>query len=214
MSSSPTGLRPGVVRRLANSNLVIDPAGRPRFNRGPLNPYDACLVEDRLRWEHIQCAGGLLNISCPRGRRVYPSPPWIVMPAEGKKFKPIGVLPVAGNFTGANIAVMAMNVDLGYDGVITDVVCEVTAVGATGFAEGSGDITWRLQANLRWMRDLGNIQVTTGSLTSPVAIPGTGLRIFSREVITFFVNMPAAAAARINPNANIICSINGWMYPR
>lgn len=203
------------IKLLANTNKVIDPANRPRYIRGPLNTYDACLTEERLWWEELQRCGGLHNLACPRGgRRVYPQPPWIVMPSEGRKFKPIGVLPVFGNFTGLDVVVMTMPVDLGYDGVITDVICQVVAGGPTGFAEGSGDVTWRLRANLRFLRDLGNIQVSTGSLISPAAIPGTGVRIYSREVITFLVNMPAAAAVRINPAANIVCSINGWMYPR
>jgi hypothetical protein len=193
---------------------VLDTSGLYRYNRGPLNQCDANLLRGEQQWEQLLSMGGLKTVCCPRGRRKYSSPPWITMPAEGRKYQPVGILPVFGNFTGTNTAVVQMTVDTGYDGVITDIVCEITAPGATGFVEGSGDIVWRLQSNLRWMRDLGNVKVTMGSLTSPGVVPRGGLRIYSRELITLYVNLPVASSGIINSNANIICSFRGWMYPR
>lgn len=192
---------------------VLDPSGVKRYNKGPLNDADACLTAERVFMDRVQRCGGFKELCCPR-KNWYKSPPWITMPPGGRRFKPVGVLPVSGNFTGQDIAVLSMAVDTGYDGVLTDVVCEVAANGATGFIEGSGDVTWRLQDNLHWMRDFGNIEVTLGSLINPGLVPRGGLRIYSRDVLTFFVNLLPAASGRINPSANIICSFTGWMYPR
>lgn len=203
-------IRPGFRQGAA----VLDPAGFRRYNRGPLNEWDACLIEDRLDWDYLLQKGGLRTVCCPKGRRVYKSPPWITMPAEGRRFKPVGVLALAAITADTNQAVLQMTADTGYDGVITDIVCEATAPGATNFVEGSGMISWRLAANLRYLRNVGNIQTTMGSLTSPGVVPRGGWRIYSREVLTFYVNITAAAMALLNPNTNIICSFSGWQYPR
>lgn len=198
---------------------VIDYYGNKRINRGPLNRADACLFKERLEWDQT-VKGGLFTLCCPKGRTKYNSPPWITMPIGGRRFKPVGVLAVSTLVAGADTAVPlntatgTLIVDTGYDGVLTDIVCEVTAAGATGFVEGSGDVSWRLQNNRHFVRDLGNIQVTMGSLVSPGTVPRGGVRIYSRNVLTFLVNVTAGGLARLAPDANIIVALTGWMYPR
>lgn len=164
--------------------------------------------------DYLLSHGGLKTICCPRGRRPYPNRPWIDMPKEGRRFRPISTLPVAGLFDDFDHVVLSERVPLGYDGVITDVVCEVTAPGATGFVEGSGDVTWRLAADNRYLRDMGNLTVTVGSLITPSPIPRGGLLVYSHNLIQFIVNLTAAAQGNINPNARIVCSITGWWWPR
>jgi hypothetical protein len=193
---------------------ILDPSGNRRINRGPLNDYDACLLRERMEWDQV-IEGGLRTVCCPRGRKKYNSPPWITMPREGRRFKPVGILPVSsfGGVAGTQTA-LTMTVDTGYDGVLTDIVCEVVADGATGFIEGGGDVIWRLQNNQHYVRDLGNIQVTMGSLTSPGVVPRGGVRIFSRNVLTFLVSIDASGLANLSPGARIVTSLSGWMYPR
>jgi hypothetical protein len=40
------------------------------------------------------------------------------------------------------------------------------------------------------------------------------LRVYSHDLIQFFVNFAIGAEARLNPEAIIVCSITGWFWPR
>jgi len=168
---------------------------------------------------------GLRKICCPRGRTPYTTRPWIAMPAEGRRFKPIGLLAVPGwcwihrpRYSGPfNTASGNELVPVGYDGVITDVVCgiEPGAGGSgAGFVEGSGDLIWRLSASGRFLRDHGNIKTSLGSLTSPSPVPRGGIRVWSEDILQFFVAFAPGADARINATSKIVVSITGWFYPR
>lgn len=181
-----------------------------------LNQYDLCLAREKSIWDEIIQSGGLTTICCPQGRPKYITKPWQAMPKEGRRFKPISTLLVsdAVPFTGLDVLVMSERVPVGYDGVISDVVCEIVANGATGFLDGSGDITWRLSADKRFLRDLGNLKVQVGSLVTPSPVPRGMLRVYSHDLIQFFVNFLPGAEVRINPNARIVCSVTGWFYPR
>ena len=181
-----------------------------------LNEFDLCLMREKMIWDEIVASGGLKTICCPRGKPKYTQRPWTAMPKEGRRFKPISTLLVnnAIPFTGTDIVVMTERVPLGYDGVISDVVCEIVANGGTGFVDGSGDITWRLEADNRFLRDMGNLKVQVGSLTNPSPVPRGMLRVYSHDLIRFLVNFTVGAEARINKDAFIVCSITGWFYPR
>ncbi len=203
--------------RGAVSRAYSDTAATRRLIRGPLNNADACLFQARIDMDVLVAAGGLKTVCCPRGKKKYKNPPWIMMPSEGRRFKPIGILPVpAPPFTGLDTPVLTQRVPLGYDGVITDVVCEILpgASGSTGFIEGSGDLTWRLSANGRFLRDLGNIITTLGSLTAPNPVPRGGLRVWSDDLLVFSVAFAPGADSRIAADARVVCSITGWWYPR
>jgi hypothetical protein len=181
------------------------------------NDYDACLVNDHWMYDYIVMSGGLRKVCCPRGRKQYTQRPWVSMPAEGRRFKPIATLPVpAAPFTGLDTTVLSVTVPIGYDGVITDFVCGIDpgVSGGTGFIEGSGDLVWRLKANGRHLRDLGNIQTSLGSLTAPNPVPRGGIRVWSQDILVFSVSFAVGADARISPDARIITSITGWFYPR
>ena len=189
-----------------------------------LSIYDACLSRELMIWNMIIAQGGLQTICVPVGRPKYANRPWIVMPAEGRRFKPIAILSLTDPsvvFDGSNIIVpftTAANnyVPLGYDGVITDVIMNVLpgSSGITGFVEGSGDITWRLQIQQRYARDFGNIQTQVGSLTSPSPVPRGGIRVRSRDQLQFLVALAAGSDSRLSPDDRIVCSLSGWFYPR
>lgn len=183
------------------------------------NEFDGCLCTELYAWEELVGGEGLNKICCPVGRRKYPTRPWVQMPAEGRQFKPVGVSNTIGNLAlDTDIAVLTTIVPIGYDGVITDFVCEVTASSGGpangGFVEGSGQISWRLAADKRYLRDLGNIQVTMGSLIQPSPVPRGGLRVFSKNAVTFYVNIASATVGLLDMNARIVCSVNGWWYAR
>ncbi len=196
-----------------------------RVMESGLTVYDACLARDYGLWNDLVAHGGLVKYCCPKGRKPYANRPWIVMPAEGRRFKPIAVLALNDPsvvFNGTDILVpfttlANVYVPLGYDGVITDVIMNIDpdASGVTGFVEGSGDITWRLKISQQlFARDFGAIITSVGSLISPSPVPRGGIRVRSRDQLQFFVSLTAGAAGRLNPGARIVCSITGWFYPR
>lgn len=198
------------------------PAGlRPRCRPYGPNAYDDCLDAEYAWWQQFMTVGGL----CNQTQRKYASPPWVSMPSEGRRFRPIASSPLADfqvpgpAFNGIDTVVLQMRVPLGYDGVISDVVFNF---GGAGFVEGSGDITWRLAADYlpigggdatggRYLRDMGNVITSLGSLTQPSPVPRGGLRIYSADLVTIFCNVSAAATIS---NGNIITSISGWFWPR
>ena len=209
MSVFPQAMEPALDR-------VYPPGLMPRCRPYGANPWDDCLDAEYKDFVDI------FNAGIP-SRKLYPSPPWVTMPPEGRRFRPISVAPLTqfqtlGVFNATDTVVLQMRVPLGYDGVISDVVCQFTG---QGFNEGSGDIVWRLAADYlplgagltggRYLRDMGNLLVSLGSLTQPSPVPRGGLRIYSWDLVTFFANISAAATAA---NGNIICSVAGWTWPR
>lgn len=192
---------------------------RPRCRPYGKNAYDDCLDADYAWWEQFMAAGGL----CAQTQRKYKSPPWVSMPSEGRRFRPITSTPLTsfgapGPFTGVDVVVLQMKVPIGYDGVISDVVCGFSG---SGFVEGSGDIVWRLAADYlpvgglqtggRYLRDMGNIQTSLGSLTQPSPVPRGGLRIYSGDEVTFYANVSVAATIA---NGFMLTSVGGWLWPR
>ncbi len=204
-----------------DTGVISARIGLPTQMQAP-NEYDACLKADADAWEEIVGNGGLQKYCCPKGRKPYTQRPWISMPAEGRRFKPIAILATASAVfddtdqvipftTNANLYV-----PIGYDGVITDVMCGIFpgSDGVTGFVEGSGDLIWRLSAAGRYLRDLGNIQTSLGSLTAPNPVPRGGLRIYSDDQLVWTCRFAAGADSRISASARIVCSLVGWYYPR
>lgn len=199
------------------------PSGlRPRCRPYGPNVFDDCLDDEYRWWKQFLAAGGL-KACCPQGRKQYTSPPWVSMPSEGRRFRPITYTPLtsfqtAGVFNGVDTIVLQMRVPLGYDGVISDVVMNFTG---SGFAEGSGNIIWRLAADYlpaagvatggRYLRDMGNIKTSLGSLTQPQPVPRGGLRVYSYDYVTMYCAIaPGATVA----NGMILASISGWVWPR
>ena len=143
--------------------------------------------------------------------------PWVTMPAAGRRIREIGAFPVSGaTFTDDSHPVLTFQCPVGYDGVIDTVICGIDpdASGATGFVQGSGALIWRLDANGRYLRDVGNIQFSLGSLEAPTPTTNSGLRIYSGNLLTFSVVFPVSGDGIINPAATIVCAAFGWVYPR
>lgn len=214
-------MRAAISLTPSSRDLVISTMTMRPPEQAP-NEYDACLKADSIAWADIISSGGLQKLCCPKGRKPYAQRPWISMPSEGRRFKPIAVLPVSSAVfddtdqvipftTNANLFV-----PLGYDGVITDVMCGIFpgSDGVTGFVEGSGDLIWRLSAAGRYLRDLGNIEFQLGSLTAPNPVPRGGLRIKSDDQLVWTCRFDSTAGGRISQSARIVCSLVGWYYPR
>lgn len=179
------------------------------------NEYDLCTAEEALIWDSIIPGRGLYNLCCPRGRKPYVNKPWISMPAEGRRFKPIGILDAPDLTNPANLnvpfTVLSEYCPLGYNGVITDVVLTWSG---TGFVEGSGDLVWRVSADNRYLRDYGNVQTSLGSLTYPSPVPRGGLVIMSRNLVKVDVEFGTNSGASLSASGKVIVSITGWWWAR
>jgi hypothetical protein len=171
------------------------------------NDYDLCMANDLAEYDNAFDCGQLPKLAgCDL--------PWVTMPPSGRFIRPTSSLPIsAALFDGSLQNVLSFLVPVGYDGVITMIVCNVSGAN-NGFVEGSGTLTWRLAANQRYLRDVGNIKFSLGSLINPDQTSGAGLRIFSGNLITFGVAFDPSGMGVLSPTAVIVCSCYGWIYPR
>ena len=178
-----------------------------RGRAGHPNLYDSCLDFDAALWRGIQRRGGIGKLCMRVGYEKYDNPPWIVMPPQGRRYQEIAtiVLPAPG----VDTQVVAFTVPFGFDGVITGVVNRF--IGA-GFVEGSGDLLWRIQLSRRYAPDYGNIDTSLGDLTSPIAMDGGGMRIYSGQLVRYLTQV--VNPATLDPAGRVLCAIYGWFYPR
>jgi hypothetical protein len=172
----------------------------------PDNLFDVALDDERRMWEVIQRLGGL-KLICP-GQK-YAMPPWVKQPEQGRRFSKISSIPLPG-VEQTDFLVATMQVPLGYDGVIPSVVQIYTGM---GFAEGSGDIVWRIQLNQRYEKDYGNTKTSIGSLNVPYPANSGAIRLLSGQTVNYFVSLGAGALGNL-VGGRIVCAMFGWFYPR
>ena len=172
------------------------------------NDWDMCLAEDLADYDAAFDCGDLPRIG---GCEL----PWVTMPSNGRRFRELGSLAVANPanvFDGVTVnPVLSWLVPVGYDGIIDTIIANISGNG-NGFIEGSGQIAWRIAANQRYLRDVGNIQFSIGSLLTPIPDTNSGLRIYSGNIITLGVSFSAAAQGAIS--GTIVSATYGWIYPR
>lgn len=200
--------------RLVHAPRVIPPGGGfPMCHakgRSP-NHWDACLQHDSLVWHTIQCCGGIQGV-CKRATMVEyaeDDPPWIQPPVQARRFQMINTTPLAAFILNTDLAVVTFQVPIGFDGVIKG---NVNRFIGPGFAEGSGDIEWRIQLSRRYAPDYGLILTSLGDLTAPVSFAGGGIRIYSNQVIRYIARITNFAF--LDPNGRVLCALYGWFYPR
>jgi hypothetical protein len=171
------------------------------------NHFDRCLWNQQKVWERLNAQGGLKQFCA--GMK-YRDPPWIKMPAQGKRFQNVGSisLPAAD---GADHVVLSFLVPHGFDGVGTSLVQNYTGA---GFVEGSGDLTWRIQLNMRYPKDLGMMTTQVGSLNIVTPTVNAGnLLLQSDQLVQYIVNRSVASSGTLI-GGRIVCAILGWNYPR
>lgn len=169
------------------------------------NNFNACLDREACAWSKINAGGGLQFV-CPGLK--YEQPPWVKLPPQGRRFSQINSIALPNN-DGLDHLVTSFIVPYGYDGVIVTTVNNYTG---QNFVEGSGDLTWRIQLNMRYVKDYGNIKTSIGSLTIPTNI-GNSIRILSGQLVQFFVNRSVASGGTLI-GGRIICALMGWYWPR
>jgi len=178
------------------------------------NFFDQCLHQEYSLWQEILASGGLERLCLPLGQRPTLTRPWAVMPEEGREFSPQTQTLVSTVSESIETTVLSFDVPFGYDGVINYIVANILppASGITNFSEGSGQITWRLKAAGRHLRDWGNVLTSRGSLLNTTPIPLRGLRIYSRNKVEMTVTLSSPSG--LTPGAQLITLVQGWFYPR
>ena len=198
------------MRQITYDNRIIPAAARGGLclnlntRRAAPNSYNRCLNRELAYWEAIRSGGGLEKFCCPSK---YLQEPWLKMPSTGRRFQKISSIALPA-MTGLDNVVVSFTVPVGYDGVIQQMVNFWTGI---GFEEGSGQLTWRIKNNNRWIKDYGQILTTLGSLATPYTVFQGPVRIASKQTITYYVNN-ALASGLLGGRA--VCALLGWFYPR
>jgi hypothetical protein len=172
----------------------------------PPNFFNQCLQDELKTWDRINRFGGLMAI-CPGTK--YKDPPWVKMPAQAKRFSPIGSIPLPTTY-GTDLLVVQFRVPLGYDGVINYIVQNYTG---QGFQEGNGDLTWRIQLNERWVKNYGSTTTQIGTLTQGPVSPNSQIIVQSNQLVSYYVNVAPSAAADLM-GGRVICALFGYWWPR
>lgn len=166
---------------------------------GPGNAYDECLRSLYRRFEERL-------IACPV--RCEP-PPFIDAPGFANRFQRVQAIPLPAD-DGTDNAVITWRVPPGWNGMLVAHAHQFTGA---GFREGSGDLTWRVQRDYGYFRDLGAMTESIGDPSVPYQLEGAGYRIHSNQTLTYVVNVAVGAAAVLDPNGLIVCFLAGWIYP-
>jgi hypothetical protein len=196
------------------AEIPIGPPGNRSFfprniqqRQAPPTFFNGCLDQELATWNHINKCGGLMAI-CQATK--YLDPPWIKMPAQGKRYSPISSIPLPVSGYGTDVLVTQIRVPLGYDGVINYIVQNYTG---QGFQEGSGDLTWRIQLNQRWVKNYGNTTNQIGTLSQGPQSPNSLIIVQSNQLVSYYVNVAASAAADLM-GGRIVCALFGYWWPR
>lgn len=179
-----------------------------QYRAYPPTPFDAALHQDLDLWRRIVLAGGLGAVTVTRELK-YADDPAHVMPSTARRFQKTGSLVLPAD-DGADNLVLQFRIPIGYDAVLNMLTNVFTG---TGFVDSSGDLTWRLKFGQWWVRDYGAVDITLGDITNPFPLIGGGLRAKSNQLVSYYVAVAAGAAARLQPDGRVICSVAGWIYP-
>jgi len=173
------------------------------------NYYDQLMWHDYGVMEGLR-QGGLLEAVCCLASYSGQDPPWVIMPPGGRVFKKVGSVGVMTTTPATETAVVSFQVPPGHNGVIVSHFNLVQAV--SQLQEASGDLTWRIKQNRRYIPDYGNITTTLGSLQAPNMLYRGGFKLLPQQTITYTVTLSLAAQANLGAG-NIICGLMGWFYP-
>jgi hypothetical protein len=172
----------------------------------PPNGYNGCLIHELMLMRAINRKGGLYSI-CPGHR--WADPPWVKMPPQGKRYFKINSIPLPG-VEQTDFLVTSRRVPEGYDSCIVSTVNIYTGI---GFLEGSGDIRWRIKRNEVYLKNMGNLTTSIGSLTTPYNINSGQYIAQTGNIVQYFVSLGPGALGNLN-GGRIICALFGWDWPR
>jgi hypothetical protein len=137
--------------------------------------------------------------------------PWVEAPPGAVTFNPDKAIPLP-NPVDVDDVILSFRVPIGFDGII---LAQYHAYrGAGTFVEASGDIIWRVRVNGRYLRDMGNMQLSIGSPQTLSPVTG-GLWLHSGNLVEYVVSAPNGSGNLPLPGqGNILAGLHGWFYPR
>ena len=142
----------------------------------------------------------------PEGLPAYIQPPKNAVRWQPRADLTIPVVPAA-----ADQAVLSERIPLGYDGTL---IAITTVWNGTGFVEASGDITWRVKIDGRFVPFFEAITVSLGSLTVPFDVAGQGITLLSGQLVQIFANFLPGSEGRLNVGGKTICAASAYIWPR
>lgn len=138
-----------------------------------------------------------------------PEREWVDIPHGGRIFNPQAAIPLPDP-TAGDVVIFQFNVPTGYDGMILGQYNTLSVP----FAQGAGDIVWRISSSSRYLRDRGNITVAFGTTRKLNPVPG-GLLIRSGALIQFIVNASNAGGSLPAPGSiYVLAGLHGILWPR
>ncbi len=131
------------------------------------------------------------------------------LPGRAIPFRKVAAIPTPLPIDG-DVTVLDFEVPHGYDGVLSAVF---HLYNGPGFAEGGGDLVWRILVNRIYAKHMGNILFTLGSIRIPYALDG-GVKVQSGQRIRYIVTAPNLSGGILPINSQIMCGVEGAYYAR
>lgn len=201
------------ITALPNPANVIT-GGLPSAIQGckPRNKWDWCMVEEAIRMRRIKFPP---LCSVPEEFRNFYPLPWAddfgvdAVPPEAAPFRNAGGIVTPTTLAGDTV-VISERVPQGYDGILLGAYWFYTG---SGFVEGDGDIVWRVQLNLRFLENLGNVLFQMGTPQSPMPMT-EGQILLSGQTARVLVNVPNLSGAIQIGASRIVAGLIGFYWPR
>jgi hypothetical protein len=175
------------------------------------NDQDICLSREWRLYNQIDptalaCARKPDCFSGEEGARS-----WVEPPYGAVTFNPDKAISLPAP-AATNVVVLSFRVPIAYDGILLAQYHVYRGQGT--FIEASGDIIWRVRVNGRYLRDMGNMQLSIGSPQTLSPCPG-GLWLHSGDLVEYVVSAPNGSGSLPLPGqGNILAGLHGWYWPR
>jgi hypothetical protein len=168
------------------------------------NSFDDCLKGLPELYRHIPWDQG---ICCVPDRYDYGQ--WKKFRPDAEPFRSIKAIPTPLAAAG-DVLVTTFWPPLGWDGILHGIFNRYTG---PGFREGGGDIEWRLQFGPAYAKQMGNILVQFGQVNEFYKL-SQGIPFRSHRPIRFWVYAPNTSGGILPVNSQIVCGLEGWIFPR
>ena len=178
-------------------------------NCKPKNKYDECL----LRIEDLWRSAKIPSRFAPCIGLDTATVPWefdySALPPRSESFHRTGSILTPSTAAGDTV-VISLSVPNGYDGLLSGIF---QIYSGNTLLQGSGDILWRIKANLRYLKNLGSVPYTLGSPKLPAPLT-EGEILLSDQVVRYVVNVPNVSGTIEVGNSLITCGLFGFFWPR
>lgn len=202
MGGLPSAITPAQAQVLASLH-----------SKGGCNPrithYDYCLEQEGRLLRLIKFP---LPCSIPEEYLNYL--PWDednrgAIPPQSKPFLQQKGIVTPSTASGDNV-VLTFRVPYGWDGLLAGFYFNYSG---SGFAQGSGDIVWRIQVNQYYLKDLSNLPFLLGDPVNPVPMT-QGKILLSGQKVSAIVNVANLSGMIQIGNSTVYAGLLGFWWPR